>query len=107
MSKIKDQTVGECEVCGADTGIDSPKVCYGCAMAEQGFRVKIEYRLLGGDEAADLRAKPGYRWTVFTGLCEAVRGEALTLAEADAFARDAVAEACRRTPEISDEKVPF
>lgn len=35
MGKVKDVTVGKCEVCGEDTGIDSPRVCYGCAMSEQ------------------------------------------------------------------------
>lgn len=108
MGKIKEQVAGKCEVCGADTDLDSPKVCYGCVMAEQGFSVRITYRLRGADDraAADLDLKGSYEWTVITGLCEAVRGDAMTLAEADACVRDAVEEACRSRI-VSTEKVPF
>jgi hypothetical protein len=30
MAKIKSQTAGSCEVCGEDTDISSPVVCFGC-----------------------------------------------------------------------------
>lgn len=106
MSKIKEITVGQCEVCGEETGIDSPKVCYGCAMAERGFVVTIEYRLAGSDREVKGFPTP-YQWRVLTGLCECVKGDALTLAEADADARYAVEEACRAKGIPNTEPVPF
>lgn len=41
MGKMKGVTAGKCEVCGAKTDIESPKVCYGCVMkAKAGVKVK-------------------------------------------------------------------
>ena len=111
MGKIKSVTVGECEVCGAETDIDSPEVCYGCVVAGQGLRVKIEYRirpdLTVKGEPHYSRTRGDYRWTVLTGLCSQVTGEAMTLAEAEADAREAVQEAYAPRKVATTEKVPF
>lgn len=127
MSKIKSITAGECEVCGEETDIDSPQVCYGCAANEERvsrmrFAVTIGYEVVGSTTRAaqDLAVRGGYRWTLHAGMpCggdgptgrqELVSGVADTFAEADAEAREAVEALC--APPVHEdaaatEKVPF
>lgn len=127
MSKIKSIAVGECEVCGEETDLDSPKVCYGCVANEERvsrmrFAVTIAYEIVGHTtrEAQDLAVSGHYRWVLHagqpcdgngpTGRQELVSGVANTFGEADAEAREAVAALC--APPVQEvaaatEKVPF
>lgn len=57
MAKIKSQTAGSCEVCGEETDITSPEVCFGCVSRSAHDRavddVVATVRVKAGVEVAE------------------------------------------------------